>query len=89
MNMHPLRTALLSASLVILSAPSGPVLADDAEIYTNTRDLPPESQPLVMFSLDYRPNLGSTVCTQGECQFLVDAGVLEAKDSYTFFDMLR
>jgi type IV pilus assembly protein PilY1 len=89
MNMNPIRSALFSAALVVLSAGPEPVRADDAEIYVNTRELPEEAMPLVMFSLDYRPNLGATVCTQGECDFLVEAGVLDVQDSYTFFDMLR
>ena len=89
MNMQPIRTTLAAAALVIASAAPVPVLADDAEIYTNTKDLPAEAQPLVMFSLDYRPNLGRTVCTSGECQFLVEADLLPQKDSYTFFEMLR
>lgn len=79
--------SLLLAIGLTLGA-STPAQADDIDIYFGG-NLPPGSEPLVMFSLDYRPNLGSTVCQNGECQFLVDAGVLPAQASYTFFDMLR
>jgi type IV pilus assembly protein PilY1 len=89
MNMRPILNAVAAAGLVAVAGAPGPAWADDAEIYVNQRDLPEASQPLVMFSLDYRPNLGSTVCQNGECQFLVDANVLPQQDSYTFFDMLR
>ena len=77
---------LAVASLIVLA---GGLQADDTDIYINDADPPPGSEPKVMFSLDYRPNLGSTVCQNGECQFLVDLGFLPAQASYTFFDMLR
>lgn len=89
MNMRPILNAVAAAGLVAVAGAPGPAWADDAEIYVNQRDLPEASQPLVMFSLDYRSNLGSRVCQAGECQFLVDAGVLPQQESYTFFDMLR
>ena len=89
MNIRPILNAVAAAGLVAVAGAPGPAWADDAEIYVNQRDLPEASQPLVMFSLDYRSNLGSRVCQGGECQFLVDAGVLPQQDSYTFFDMLR
>jgi type IV pilus assembly protein PilY1 len=73
-------------SLIMLA---GGLQADDTDIYSNDAPPPPGSEPMVMFSLDYRPNLGSTVCQNGECQFLVDGGYLPAQASYTFFDMLR
>ncbi|MCH9025617.1 MAG: hypothetical protein IIA05_00695 [Proteobacteria bacterium] len=79
--------SLLLATGLTLGA-SAPAVADDIDIYFGG-NLPAGSEPLVMFSLDYRPNLGSTVCQKGECQFLVDAGYLPAQASYTFFDMLR
>ena len=51
--------AALAAIAVILplAAP-----ADDTDIYINPRPIP-GSEPLVMISLDYRSNLGSTVCS--------------------------
>jgi type IV pilus assembly protein PilY1 len=48
---------LLAASLVMQ-----PVWADDAELYF--RDAPPDAPPpLVMLTLDMRPNLGAPACT--------------------------
>ncbi len=79
-------TLLLATGLTLFA--SMPAEADDIDVYF----APPSlvgSEPLVMFSLDYRPNLGSTVCQGGECQFLVDAGYLPVQASYTFFEMLR
>jgi type IV pilus assembly protein PilY1 len=89
MNMRPILNAIAAAGLAVIAGAPGPAWADDAEIYINTRELDEASQPLVMFSLDYRSNLGSRVCQSGECEFLVKAGVLDPQDSYTFFDMLR
>ena len=92
MNMRPILNAVAAAGLVAIAGAPGPVWADDAEIYVNTRDLPESSQPMVMFSLDYRPSLGNTVCTstEGECDFLVSAGVLpEGRDSFTQLEMMR
>jgi type IV pilus assembly protein PilY1 len=76
------------AALALLLV-AGRSAADDTDIYLMKGDVPLASQPMVMFSLDYRPNLGSTVCTKGECQFLVDEGYLPKKASYTFFEVLR
>jgi type IV pilus assembly protein PilY1 len=42
-----------------------------------------------MFSLDYRPNLGSTACQGGVCAGLIAEGYLAVQPSYTFFDVLR
>jgi type IV pilus assembly protein PilY1 len=90
MNIRPILNAVAAAGLVAFAGAPGPAWADDAEIYVNQRDIPETSQPLVMFSLDYRPNLGSTVCTSGECDFLVKAGVLpEGRTSFTRLEMMR
>jgi type IV pilus assembly protein PilY1 len=90
MNKHSILHAVAAAALVTLAGAPGAVFSDDAEIYVNNRDLPEESQPLVMFSLDYRSNLSSRVCLNGECQFLVEAGLLPPGEaSYSFFEMLR
>jgi type IV pilus assembly protein PilY1 len=83
---------------------SGTGQADDTDIHVGGT-LPPGSEPLVMFSLDWRPNLGSTACNQtitvpdpsdptltineNECQFLIDGGYMSAVGPYTFFDVLR
>jgi type IV pilus assembly protein PilY1 len=73
---------------------AGGVGADDTDLYI---DVAPSDAPapLVMFSIDYRPNvLGSQVCNTGDdalaCQqLLVDPGYMPLKDSYTFFDLIR
>ncbi|MCZ6559557.1 MAG: PilC/PilY family type IV pilus protein [Gammaproteobacteria bacterium] len=83
---NQLFSLLLAAGLTL--GASMPAQADDIDIYFGGTP-PAGSEPLVMFSLDYRPNLGSRVCQAGECQFLVDAGVLPAQASYNFFEMLR
>ncbi len=66
---------------------SWPATADDIEIYYGGAGA--AGMPYVMFSLDFRPNLGSQVCQNGECDFLVAEGWLPAASKYTFFDMLR
>ncbi|MBL4819567.1 MAG: hypothetical protein JKY98_01070 [Gammaproteobacteria bacterium] len=38
-------------------------IADDTDIYINVRPVG-SADPMVFISLDYRPNLGSTLCTQ-------------------------
>jgi type IV pilus assembly protein PilY1 len=78
---------ILGLALVALAGPSA---ADDTDIYMNTNSqLPPGSEPIIMFSLDYRPNLAAIVCQNGECDGLVQEGYLQQADSYTFFDLLR
>ncbi len=62
--------------------------ADDTDIYLDPQ-VPSSAEPLVMFTLDYRPNLGSTVCTSGECDQLIAEGYLPSTGPYTFFDVLR
>lgn len=73
-----------------LAAVAGVCLADDTDIYMNPGSgLPEGSEPLVMFSLDYRPNLGSTACNGDECDTLIEEGYLSPTGPYTFFDVLR
>jgi type IV pilus assembly protein PilY1 len=91
---------LLGAATIIVSG-GFPVHADDTDLYLRNDDPPPDSEPMVMFSIDYRPNLGSVVCRRGtgtgtdgetECDFLVEQGYLPEKnvgDSYDFFDLIR
>ena len=68
----------------------GSVRADDTDVYLNPgAGLPAGSEPMVMFSLDYRPNLGSTACNGNECDTLIAEGYLPVQGSYTFFDVLR
>lgn len=86
---------------VFASASFSTVRADDTDIYVNNMPAP-ESVPLVMFSLDYRPNLGSTVCTNisSGCaaaeyfrQFPETAAwmdtIIPANGTLEYFDMLR
>ncbi|MEE4164040.1 MAG: hypothetical protein V2I25_16170, partial [Woeseiaceae bacterium] len=85
-----IRKALLSASLAALVFATGGAHADDTDVYMNPgAGLPEGSEPMVMFSLDYRPNLGSTACNGGECDALIAEGYLPPYGPYTFFDVLR
>jgi type IV pilus assembly protein PilY1 len=82
--------------LLLMAAPSQ---ADDIDIYYSTGSAIEGAEPMVMFSLDWRPNLGSTACGGSECDFLknqtyTDAGGVEqpylpAQASYVYFDLLR
>ncbi|MBT8066747.1 MAG: hypothetical protein KJO09_05870 [Gammaproteobacteria bacterium] len=82
--------SLLSASLATLILVIGSAQADDTDVYINPgAGLPAGSEPMVMFSLDYRPNLGSTACGGNECDALIAEGYMSATGPYTFFDVLR
>ena len=75
------------AALVFLI---GSAHADDTDVYMNPgAGLPANSEPMVMFSIDYRPNLGSTACGGNECDSLIADGYMSASGPYTFFDVLR
>jgi type IV pilus assembly protein PilY1 len=85
-----LRKISLTAFLASLIFTIGTAQADDTDVYMNPgAGLPPNSEPMVMFSLDYRPNLGSTACNGGECDTLIAEGYMSATGPYTFFDVLR
>jgi type IV pilus assembly protein PilY1 len=79
-------TTLACAGLLTLVL--GTAGADDTDIYLNP-SLPTGAEPLVMFTLDYRSNLGSTACSGGVCDGLIAEGYLPEQPSYTFFDVLR
>ena len=80
----------LTSALAALIFTIGSAQADDTDVYMNPgAGLPANSEPLVMFSLDYRPNLGSTACNGSECDTLIAEGYLPLQASYTFFDVLR
>ena len=80
----------LTTALAALVYTVGSARADDTDVYMNPGSgLPSGSEPMVMFSLDYRPNLGSTACTNGECKTLIDEGYMNEDGPYTFFDVLR
>ena len=81
---------LLLMSLAVLVTTIGTARADDTDVYINRgSSLPDGSMPMVMFSLDYRPNLGSTACGQGQCDTLIKEGYMSPVGPYTFFDVLR
>jgi type IV pilus assembly protein PilY1 len=80
----------ITASLAALIFIVGSAQADDTDVYMNPgAGLPDGSEPMVMFSLDYRPNLGSTACNKGECDALIAEGYMSPVGPYTFFDVLR
>ncbi len=65
-------------------------LSDDTDIYLDAGGrLPAGSEPMVILSLDYRPNLGSTACSGSECDTLIADGYLPATGPHTYFDVLR
>ncbi|MDH3758843.1 MAG: hypothetical protein OES93_13390, partial [Gammaproteobacteria bacterium] len=83
-----IRKIALTTALAALVCTVGSARADDTDVYMNPGSgLPSGSEPMVMFSLDYRPNLGSTACTGGECEMLIDEGYMSASGPYTFFDV--
>ena len=85
-----LRKFSLTACLAALIFTIGSAQADDTDVYMNPgAGLPAGSEPMVMFSLDYRPNLGSTACNGGTCDTLISEGYMSATGPYTFFDVLR
>jgi type IV pilus assembly protein PilY1 len=81
---------LLTLAVAATTAMFGSAYADDIDIYVDQGNtLPPESMPMVMFSLDYRPNLGSTACLGNECDTLIAEGYMRPTGPYVFFDVLR
>ena len=64
--------ASITTALASLIFTIGAAHADDTDVYMNPgAGLPEGSEPMVMFSLDYRPNLAARACTQGECETLI------------------
>ena len=59
----------IAISLLILGAVNPEIRADDIDIYIDPAE-GTGTEPIVMFTLDYRSNLGSTVCSGGACDFL-------------------
>ncbi len=84
--MKQIRHGLLIA---LLLGANTLVVADDTDIYMSPNASP--GTPLVMISIDWRPNLGSTVCGGGECQSLIDDGFLVPANSnqITYFELLK
>ena len=77
----------LVVGLLLLSS-SAALMADDTDIYINPT-VPVGAEPVVIFTLDYRSNLGATACTGTECDTLIKEGFMPAAGPYTFFDVLR
>ncbi len=85
---------ILTGAAAILLSGAPQVQADDTDLYLRDDDPPEGSEPMVMFSIDYRPNLGSVVCRRGDasCDALVDDGYMPDKgagEAYDFFDLIR
>ncbi len=88
--VNTIRKLSLVTSLATLVLLVGTASADDTDVYMNPgAGLPAGSEPMVMFSLDYRPNLGSTACNGGACDTLIAEGYMSPTGPYTFFDVLR
>ncbi len=83
MNARILLTSLLAT---VLSA--FPAKAEDTDIYF-AKGGSAGGAPLVLFTLDWRPNLGATVCKGSECDALRTTGYLPSSGSVTFFELLR
>ncbi len=67
---------LRKLSLIALSCLTSIALADDTDIYINNNP-PPGAAPLVMFVMDFRPNLWATICNDAgsgcpQTDFFVD-----------------
>ncbi len=77
--LQPLQTALV-ALLLFLPSLSG---ADDTDIYVNPRTAT-GAEPYVMFSIDYRANLTSTICPATQVDAAI-AGDTSACPAATFF----
>jgi type IV pilus assembly protein PilY1 len=80
----------VTTTLAAIVSTVGSARADDTDVYMNPGSgLPSDSEPMVMFSLDYRPNLAATACTGDECDTLIREGYMSDDGPYTFFDVLR
>lgn len=74
------REIFLVPAIALLMFGSGATRADDTEVYINKdAGLPPGSEPIIMFSLDWRSNLGSTAC-QKTIDLVVDADGVVVED---------
>ena len=91
MNTQIRKLAVFSLfAMLVFTAGTDSTRADDTDVYVRPPTKPvPGSEPLVMFSLDYRPNLGSSACNGTECDVFILEGWLPVQDSYSFFDVLR
>ena len=78
----------ITAGLIVWLSFALPVFGDDTDIYLNP-SVAAGAEPLVMFTLDYRPNLTAAVCGGTECDSLIAGGYLPATGPYNFFQLLR
>ncbi len=96
---RPSLLALLALSTLLALPPGAPLRADDIDIYDNPSASSSDA-PVVMFTLDWRPNLASTVCGSNSCSFLTSQSYVDANGvshpyltltngSAAFFDLLR
>ena len=76
------------AAMTVFLLLAHPALADDTDIYLNP-SVVAGAEPLVMFTLDYRPNLTATVCGGTECDNLIAEGYLPSSGPYNFFQLIR
>jgi type IV pilus assembly protein PilY1 len=88
-----MKSLLMSGLCALAMLLAGVARADDTDIYLNPRT-DPVDEPMVMFSLDYRPNLGSSA--KDYTSFfvpLLPQGIndpdLPKNRPWTFFDVLR
>lgn len=84
--MGKLKHVIAGLAACVLIVPGA--TADDTDIYLNP-SVAAGAEPLVMFTLDYRPNLTSTVCGGTECDTLIAEGYLPPTGPYNFFQILR
>ena len=78
----------ITVGLIVWLSFALPVFGDDTDIYLNP-SVAVGAEPLVMFTLDYRPNLTASVCGGTECDSLIAGGYLPATGPYNFFQLLR
>jgi len=78
----------ITVGLIVWLSFALPVFGDDTDIYLNP-SVATGAEPLVMFTLDYRPNLTASVCGGTECDSLIAEGYLSATGPYNFFQLLR
>lgn len=93
------RYVYMVVALLATAFPAG-VTADDTDIYLSPRSSS-SSEPLVMLSLDWRPDLGSTICNDvnsgcAQAQYFISNGVpqggsspIPASGKFTFYQELQ
>lgn len=87
MKLKKLLSMIGIMSMIGITGISNTAHAHDTDIYVNSGG-GIQAEPLVMFIIDVRSNLGATVCQGNECDSLVKGGYL-ASTPTTFFDLIR